>query len=209
MKKQAYSTQTTFDISDEEKQIASQAINIFNEVIGLLQKSLDHLDIIYDPFYKYQNLQSNEVIEYRVALRRYRDKIRENFQEVLGKTHKAVVLMGEFSSDTKTRELLTSFMEEMDDIKDQVNYLLQVFSDIGSVNFRNGILNGIDNVRKQSAQAKQLLNERILPHIETNILAKNWIGNIVDENDNRVYQRSPLVVRLFKERNEALNNLGE
>lgn len=208
MDKLAYSTQTTFDISDEEKKVASEASSYFEELTALLQRSLEHLDIIYDPFYKYQNMDSQEVLEYRVALRRYRDKIRDNFQNVLQLAHKAVVLMSEFSSDTKTRELLNSFVEEVDDVKKQVNFLLEVFSNIGGVNFRYGIVNGIDTVKKQSAQVKQLINDRILPHIETNILAKNWIGNIVDENDNRIYQQSPLLVRLFKERNEALNNLG-
>jgi hypothetical protein len=48
------------------------------------------------------------------------------------------------------------------------------------------------------------VNDRILEHIDTNILAKNWESLVNDKYQEKVKNKTPLVVQLYKERQEAL-----
>lgn len=52
---------------------------------------------------------------------------------------------------------------------------------------------------------KQTISDRILDHIDTNILAKSWTSTVTDEFQNKVYEKTPLIVELFRERNEAVD----
>lgn len=205
IKRTAYSSQMTFDVPDSERRVAEKASECFEELVGLLRLATDHLDIIYEPFNKQENLDTEEVLQYRVALRRYRDKIKENFEKVLKKANRCLILMSEFSTDTRTVEMMNSFMASLDDVKRQANQLLSLFSDIGNAEFRNGIVNGVMNLRKQSLQLRQLINDRILAHIDTNILANNWVSNVTDQYQKQVYNKTPLIIQLFKERQKAIN----
>jgi hypothetical protein len=55
-------------------------------------------------------------------------------------------------------------------------------------------------------QLDKLIRDRILEHIDSNILAKNWAKNISNrfEDSEPIEERVPLVVQLFKERQKAL-----
>lgn len=203
--KRAYATQMSFNVPDSERRVAEQASESFEELVGLLRSTMNHLSIIYEPFKKHEKLEPKEVVEYRVALRRYRDRIKENFNEVLKKANNCVKLMAEFSTDTQTVEMMNSFIGNVEDMKKQANNLLSVFSDISSAEFRNGIVAGVEGVKKQTLQLKQLVNDRILNHIDTNILAKNWVNNVTDQYQQKIYNKTPLIVQLFEERQKALS----
>lgn len=206
IKRTAYATQMNFDVPDSEKRIAEKASESFEELIGLLREATEHLNIIYEPFRKQEQLDSQEVLEHRVALRRYRDKIQENFNKVVEKAQKCTVLMSEFATDTHTVEMMNSFISSVDDVKKQLSRFISLFSDVGSADFRNGVVTGTEGLKKQVLQLKELISDRILNHIDTNILAKNWIDNITDEYQNKVYEKTPLIVQLFKERQKAVDS---
>lgn len=203
MLKKAYSVQMSFDVPDAEKRIAEKASESFDELVARLRLASRHLDILYIPFRKHQNYDSEEIMKYRVVLRRYRDQVKENFDEVIQRAYRAILLMGEFSTDTQTVEIMSAFDSQMHDLRKQVNRFLGLFSNIGSADFVNALLISIDLIKKQISQIKQTINDRILEHIDTNILAKNWASTITDEYQNKVYEKMPLVVELFKERQQA------
>jgi hypothetical protein len=82
-----------------------------------------------------------------------------------------------------------------------------LFSNINSPDFAPGIVPSIDAIRKQVNQIRQLVTDRILDHIDSNILAKNWASEFKDAE--KVQERVPLVVQLFRERQEALRENEE
>lgn len=112
--------------------------------------------------------------------------------------------MGEFSTDTKTLEMMNSFIASLEDVKKAVERLLQSFSDLDSQTFKDSVVGAIDNVKKQANQFKQLINDRLLDHIDTNILAKNWTNDVTDEYQKKVYEKLPMIVQLFQERQKAI-----
>ena len=194
----------SYRVPDAEKRIAEKAAESFQELVGLLRNGNRHLTIFYIPFKQHNNYDQQEILRYRVILRRYRNQAKENFDKTLKRAYRTTLIMGEFSHDTQTVDLMSVFVSQIDDLKKQVNRFLGLFSNIGSVDFIAAVLSSIESVKKQIAQLKQTINDRILNHIDTNILAKSWTSAITDEYQNKVYEKLPLMVQLFQERQKAL-----
>lgn len=138
--KKAYSIQMSFEVPDAEKRIAEKASESFEELIADLRTASKHLDILYIPFRKHQTYDSQEVLKYRSVLRRYRDQVKINFDRAMKRAFRSIVMMGEFSTDTQTVELMAAFNSQVDDLRKQVNRFLGLFSNIGSVDFISALL---------------------------------------------------------------------
>ncbi len=205
LRKTAYSIQMSFKVPDAEKRLAEKAAESFDDLGSRLKLAINHLDILYIPFKKYQEYDAQELLEHRVILRRYRDQVQENFNDIMGRSAFCLKLMGEFGSDTQTADLMNSFQAHVADIRKQVNRFLGLFSNIGSAEFMTAALAAIDLIKKEASQLKQLINDRILTHIDTNILAKHWTANVADNYQNKVYEKVPMIIQLFQERQKAMN----
>lgn len=202
--KRAYSIQMSFEVPDSEKRVAEKASESFSDLVGELRESQKHINLLYIPFSKHENYDSEEILNYRVVLRRFRDQVKINFDKVMKKAHHSILLMSKFATDTQTVELMAAFNSQIDDLRKQVDRFLGLFSNIGSAEFVAALIKSIDSIKKQVNQIKQTVNDRILDHIDTNILAKSWASTVTDEYENKVYEKKPLIVELFKERQEAV-----
>ena len=138
-------------------------------------------------------------------LRQVRDKVKEKFGKLNKRADKCMILMQEFSSDTNTEEMMDSFAAAMGDVEKQVGTFLGIFSNLDSPDFRNNLVASVEAVKKQANQLKQLVKDRILDHIDTNILARNWVSQVSDKYQGKVQEKVPLIVELFRERQKALS----
>ena len=206
MYRKAYSVQMHFGVPESEKRIAEKAEEYFQQLISNLQDIKDYLDLIYIPFQKHQNIDMEMVTEYRKTFREYRDQVRLKFRKIIKMAYKCVALMNEFSSDTATEEIMDSFIGTIRELDKYVDTFVSIFSNLNSSEFRNHLISTIDSLKKQMNQIEQLIKDRVLEHIDSNILAKNWAKNISDrfEGSEPIEERVPLVVQLFKERQKAL-----
>jgi hypothetical protein len=204
MIKTAYNIKMQLDVPDSEKREAEKALESFEELNGKLKLASNHLNIFSESFSTLASVDADEVTKHRIVLRNYRDQAKKNFEDTIEIAHKATVLMGIFSADSKTIEVMNSFLSQMKDMEKQFNKFLALFASISNANFINSVLVQIDIVKKQITEVKQLVTDRIMNHIETNILAKKWTNDVVDENENRPYEKLPLIVELYKERQEAM-----
>jgi hypothetical protein len=195
----------SFTVPDAEKRIAEKAAESFDDLSSRLKLAMSHLDIMYVPFKKYQEYDAQELQDNRIVLRRYRDQVQANFNDILNRAGNCLSLMGEFGSDTQTADLMNSFQAHVADIRKQVNRFLGLFSNIGSAEFMTAALAGIELIKKEASQLKQLINDRILTHIDTNILAKHWTSNLDNKYQNKVYEKLPMIIQLFQERQKAMN----
>jgi hypothetical protein len=206
MYRKAYSLQMHFGVPESEKRIAEKAEEYFEQLVANLQDIKDYLDLIYIPFQKHQNIDMEMVTEYRKTFREYRDQVRLKFRKIIKMAYKCVALMNEFSTDTATEEIMESFIGSIRELDKYVDTFVSIFSNLNSSEFRNHLISTIDSLKKQMNQIEQLVKDRVLEHIDGNILAKNWAKNISDrfEDSEPIEERVPLVVQLFKERQKAL-----
>src|SRR6266481_7869311 len=100
-----YNTQLSYDFSDSEKEQAEKAIVAFEYSVKTLKIATDHLNILYIPFKDNPNITNDQLLKFRAALRRFRDKSIENFNTFKIIAFKCITLMQLFSSDTQTVKL--------------------------------------------------------------------------------------------------------
>lgn len=206
--KKAYSIQMNFKVPDSEKRVAEKAEEYLEQLVTMLQEAVEYLDLIYVPFSKHQNVDMEMITEYRKTFRDYRDQVKKKFTDIIKKSYQAIALMNEFSTDTATEELMNSFLGSIRELEKYIDTFVSIFSNLSSQEFRNYLISTIDSIKKQVSQMRQLITDRVMDHIDSNILAKDWARDLSDHIDEPLQEKSPLVVQLFKERQKALQSVN-
>jgi hypothetical protein len=206
MRKRAWLTQMTYDVSDEEKMQAERALVYFNHATKLLQLASDHLDIMKTPFKNNPEMSPKEVISARAAIRRFRDKSVENFNLFKRASFQCVKLMQDFANDTQTLKLMKSFISTVNELEDRVNKFVDLFTDLEAKNFASNIVGAIESIQSKCDDISEIIDDRIKDHIQQNILATNWVDTVGDELEMKIGPKTPLILDLFNKRQDQLND---
>lgn len=201
-----YSIQMTYEVPSEEKDRATKIVVYFDRLLKISDFCNEHLDLIYTPFKDNPEMSPEQVFKARAALRRYRDKVADNFNIFKRQAFKCFALMQPFSVDTQIVKLTKSFVLCIDDIEKQVNRFIELFSNLESKEFGQAVVKSIDSIKKELAELNQIIEDRIISHIQNNILARSWVDTVSDELQQKVENKVPLAVELVKERNEKIKN---
>ena len=207
MIKKAYAIQMSYDVSDSEKVQAERALIHFKAAEKLLNKASDHLNIMNTPFKDNPEMSPEDVMKARAAIRRFRDKVVDNFNEFKVEAFKCVHIMQNFAADTQTVKLMKSFISSIDSIESLVNEFVNIFNNLKDKDFAKKVVSSIDSIQKECSSLEKIIDERIINHIQSNILAKNWVDSISNNLQMKVEQKTPLILDLFNKRQEQLNNL--
>ena len=184
LNKIASSIELSFDIPDSEKKIAQDAIEFLNGVFSALKVAGEHLDIIYEPFKEFPSVSKDAVVENRGVIDRYKQKIKENYNKMKEYALFAIKSLNEFSSDTKILEIIESFKSSIDDIEKSVTKLLETLGDFESDTYRDDIIKLIDDIKKETEDTRNLIKDRIIEHLEVNILAESWLEKAEKQIEN-------------------------
>lgn len=205
MIKKAYSVQMTYDVSDQEKNQANKAILFFDHAKKLLQMASEHLDIMKTPFKDNPDMPPEEVMKARAAIRRFRDKSIDNFNTFKQSAFQCVNVMQSFASDTQTVKLMKSFISSIDELEKKVNKFTDLFTDLKSKSFPQDVVKAIEDTQSQCDDIEEIIEERVKNHIQTNILATNWVDNIGTDLQKTIEKKTPLIIDLFNKRQDQLN----
>lgn len=199
----------TYDVTDAEKAQAEKALIAFNTALKLLNQASDHLNIMLTPFKDHPDISSDEIMNFRAALRRFRDKSIDNFNAFKIGAFKCITLMQMFSSDTQSAKLIKSFISSVEDIEKQVNKFSELFNNLESKDFVAQVVKIIEGIKKETDQLELLIDDRIKSHVQSNILGKTWVDGVSNELQMSIEKRTPLLIELNKERENELNNLSK
>lgn len=206
MIKKAYAVQMTYDVSDEEKTQAEKALLHFSHTDKLLQMASDHLNIMKTPFKDNPEIPPEEVMKARAAIRRFRDKGVDIFNDFKRSAFKCVNVMQSFTTDTQTLKLMKSFISAIDDLELKVNKLSELFDDLESKSFVQDVVKQIEEIQKECDDLHEIIDDRIKTHIQTNILATSWVDNVSSDLQMTIEEKTPLIIDLFNERQDQLND---
>jgi hypothetical protein len=207
MIKRGYSTQMSYDITNDEKVQAEKALMAFEYALKVLNLADQHLNIMFIPFKDHGDIKPEEILKFRAALRRFRDKAIENFNNFKIAAFKCINLIQTFSSDTQTAKLIKSFISSVEDMENQVNNFSKLFESLESKDFVQKVVQIIDGIKKEIKQLNQIVEDRIRTHIQTNILGKTWVDSISKDLQVNVEKKTPLLIELNKERQKELSEL--
>jgi hypothetical protein len=205
MIKKAYAVQMTYDVSDEEKNQAEKALLFFVHTDKILTMASDHLNIMKTPFKDSPEMSPNEVMKARAAIRRFRDKVVDNFNDFKRSAFNCVNIMQIFSTDTQTLKLMKSFISSIDELEVKVNRFVDIFSDLESKSFAQDVVKLIENIQAQCDDIHEIIDDRIKTHIQTNILATSWVDNVSTDLQMQIERKTPLIIDLFNKRQDELN----
>ena len=205
MIKKAYSVQMSYNVSDSEKQQAEKALLYFKSAENVLAQGSDYLDIMKTPFKDNPDMTEDDVMKARAVIRRFRDKSIDNFDKFKRISFECVNLMQMFSSDTQTLKLMKSYITSIDDLEVKVNHFADLFTDLQSKDFPKNVVSAIEDIQKECDSIDEIIDERIKTHIQTNILATNWVDSVSNDLQMKIEKKTPLIVDLFNKRQNQLN----
>lgn len=198
-----------YQVSDAEKAQAERALLAFNYTKKLLKVASDHLLIMLTPFKDHPDINEEQVLKYRAALRRFRDKSIQNFNEFKIAAFKCITLMQMFTSDTQTIKIMKSFISAIEDIEKRVNIFSDLFVKMESKSFVADIVKEIENIQKECNDLEEVIDERIRGHLQSNIIGKNWLDNVGDELQMKIERAKPLMLDLYNEKQNELNEFNK
>lgn len=196
----------SYEVSDIEKKQAEQSLLYFSTTLKILQQASDHLNVMKTPFKDNPEMDPNEVMKARAAIRRFRDKVIENFNDFKEAAFKCVNSMQVFASDTQSVKLMKSMITAIDELEVKVNNFSEVFDDLQSKDFVKTIVSAIEDIQKQCDDIEEIIDERIKPHIQNNILATSWVDSVSQDLQMKVEKQTPLIIDLYQKRQEQLND---
>lgn len=195
----------SYEVSDEEKVQAEKALLYFNHATKMLDLAANHLDLMKNPFKDNADVDEKELINARAAIRRFRDKSIENFNEFKITAFKCVNIMQNFSTDTQTVKVIKSFISSIDELENKVNNFSGLFSDLDDKDFTKNIVTSIEDIQKQCEEVNEIIEERVKNHIKNDILATSWVNSVSDELNIKIEPKIPLILDLFNKRQDQLN----
>jgi hypothetical protein len=205
--KLASAIEMSFEVPTSEKETAMAASERFDFVINAINQAKVHLDIMYNPFKKNESISTDAVIAHRGVISRYKKQVKKNFNKVKELSLKSIQLLNYFSTDTHTLEIINAFRDAVQDLEKHVVVFMDILDDYRSPDFRNNILSSIEGVKKYCSQVEKLIKDRIIDHIDTNILARNWTTSVGDQLHIKIQDKIPMITELFNERQNAINGV--
>lgn len=195
----------SFDISDGDKQIAEEASLRFEYAIKSLNEATEHLDNIYRPFAKHDRVSTRSIIKGRGVLNRFRQASKDKFEKFKTRVVLAIQKLNYFSNgDADIQELITAFEQGAETVEEKVEAFYEALVDLESENFKDQVIKTIDEIKVEADELDELVNERIIDHIDTNLIGKSWMSETSDRLNIEFAEHLPLVTELFEERKEML-----
>lgn len=206
IKKKAYSIQMSYEVSDAEKKQAEQALLCFSSALKVLQIAKDYLDVMKTPFKDNPDIDPQEVIKARAAVREFCDKAIDKFNNFKEVSFKCVNSMQSFASDTQSVKLMKSMITSIDELEVKVNNFAELFDDLQSKDFAKNVVDAIEDIQDQCDDIEEIVDERIKPHVQNNILATSWVDSISKDLQMKVEKKTPLILDLYNKRQQQLND---
>lgn len=203
----AQSVNMSVDVTSAEKKIGQRLVLKFQHLVKKIDAFDKHLDIIYNPFKSHETISEESVLEHRASLRRYRDKINENFTDIKVFIVGCITDLNYFSYDPNVSEIINSFNDSIGIVAESLEKLLSDLDNWKAKDYRNIVMKSVENIKKETKQLEDLINDRIIADINTNILAKNWTDNLDDELKSSIKDREPYIKQLHDEREAKLKNM--
>lgn len=202
-----YASQVSFEVTDAEKQAAEKALMCFEHASKRLLTASDYLNLLGTPFTDNPNISSDEVMKARAAIRRFRDKAIENFNDFKKDAFQCVNSVQIFGSDTQIVKLMKSFISSIDDLEESVNDFSNCFNDLNAKDFAANVVKNIQEIQKECEDVEEIIDERIKNHIKTNILATSWVDTVSNDLNKKIEEHQPLLLDLYNKREEQLQNI--
>jgi hypothetical protein len=177
-KKEAYSIPRSMDITDEERNVAREALSKLNAFLKKLWSAQQHTERLMNVFGNNPEIQPDQLFKVRHLLRQFQKEVREHYSQLIPMFSDALESLDPLASDTETgsikeilldatqqlSQIVESFMETLDDFNapDQIQRM--------KVLFQKG--------QQLAKSIESIVEGRLRDHFEKNIFRRKKIGRV-------------------------------
>lgn len=204
IRKLAYNIEMSFDISDEEKNIAKSAMKKLEVLISKIQISSEHLDIMYLPFKKSPDVPSEALVEKRGLINRFKQAVKKNYFNIKDITMKTIEDLDHFSSGTNAMEVIGTLKNSVGSLEDGVELLLKKLDEFESDDFVSEVIRIIDIIKAKSDELVDIIKDRVMVYLNDDIIINDWTDSFAEE----LKSKSPMITKLYDERQKALEEVS-
>ena len=180
--KNAVNQQLSYEIPVSEKKAISNCIDLLEKLLHLeVSIYSNHLDTMYKPFKDYSGVTPEQVDKNKEYFLMYLDKLNDYLKNLKIKTLKSIEILQKFKSDTDILSMLKSLDDILDNLKLYQDTLTKLIKEEKSEDFQKNIVKCLEAGKKEIAQLKQLITERIITYLNKNILGNNWSSDIKED----------------------------
>lgn len=191
----AYQVQMSFDVPNEEKHLAEKTIEYLSLVMNHCELANDFLNKIYEPFSEEgADVSEEELHKKRGLLNRYKQTLKKRYNKIKLLSFYSMQLFNNFSNDTRSIELINAFENDFNILTKSVEDVLDVLSNYKSKSFKDALLASIDIVKKESAELEQLIKDRIIDHINSNILNTSIFKGV-----GEIKEKEPMLISIHQQ----------
>ncbi len=201
--KKAYAVSMNYELTEAEKMYAEKSLLLFNQCSKQLNEASESLNKMGTPFEDNPEMTGDEVEKKRFFLRKFRDDTNHKFNKFKLTASQSVATISHFDSDPTTVKMLKSFNLSINELNEMLSTFTSAFDDLKKDTFAKEMVQEIKDIQDKSKEIKTLIDDRIKNHIEKNMLNKSWNSG-PEYIQHQVEKKTPLVLKLFEERQKAL-----
>lgn len=208
IRKIAETVEMSIAIPDSEVNVAKSIISNLNKLSKKYDAFNSLLDNMYTPFADAESISKESINKHKSAIWDFKKSIEETLSEVQSVSLICYKDLTYFASDTDINELKETFRDKTSQIDDDCRILCDALKTWEAEDFREIVVKSIENLKKQISESRELINDRIIKHINDNILDNSWVKNIGDKLQVEIKEREPFIKQLYDEREQKLRQMG-
>lgn len=170
------------EITNEEKQLARKALETLGQFLKQFWAARQQDARLINVLKKQPNASSNELFEQRHLLRKFQREARDRYTSLInsfagikGPKGKIVEegafhVLKPFEMDTKTRRIMSSLQDAMQQFKEAAEEFLEAFEDFNDKDQITKILTNSDKMDKIFQSVENIIDKQLRPHFEQNII---------------------------------------
>lgn len=196
----------TYDLSSEEQQQAQQLIIYIDYSKKVLLEAKGFLDTIKIPFKNNPNMKSEELLNQRAYLRKFRDDTLAKFNNFKISAYYVINLLSRFSSDPQINSMSKALIEAVSAIEDSLTKFQEMFNNIESNTFVKDIIDNCELLQSKMKDLESIIDERIKKYILTNVLGQNWVDQMRGSFNNLEESSKKPTLDLINKRKNVYKN---
>ena len=202
--KLARAIELSFAVTDSERQSAVVVIERLNSLVGVLNNLKSKLDVLIDAFERVDSFTVEDVVKKRSVINDYIEHLYDTFDRGSKQALYAIVKLKIFEIDQSILELINALNDGVVSLKKSLDSLSDDLSDVKNVEFKNKTVAAAQNVKKEIDSLLGLVKDRIIEHINGDILAKTWTKDLSNELDLNIKKKLPLIRELYQQRQQEV-----
>jgi hypothetical protein len=180
--KNAVTQQLSYEIPKSEKKLIKSCIDQLQELMDSeISIYSNQLDVMYKSFKDHTGIKPEQADKIQNYLDMYLEKLDDYLKNLKVKALKCIEILQKFQSDTDILSMLKSLDELLDNLKLYQDMLSKTIKEEKSEDFQQNAIKCLESIKKEIAQLKQLITERIMTYLNKNILGNNWSSDVKED----------------------------